>query len=677
MTSSLRWQVWVDWAGDGIWGADGVDVSGDALGLRWQWGRRGRPRPEFAGPASLELTLRNPDHRYTPGNVGGPLGDNVQPGREIRLRAARRYDDFATSGAGSQDLNGRVAADGGVRWEVLATAGNGFSVLDGAARGMAGSFPPSDAVALLDAGDPLATLMVRYRRISNGQGGFVLRCAARNDCLRLRCTDSATVLERVAGGRATTLASGAPLDAGEWHELEIEQTGGGVRVYATNLETAGPDGREILAVNAIANAPESGRHGLWHSFRNTADRWGAFAVGRSLFRGRISGIAPDFDPPGSAAGVCRIEASDVMQRLEETRLYRALPGGPLRSGDVAEAILGWAGLKSGDYALDDGRILLTGGPRSVWDVSAARALRRLQREEHGLIYVDGLGRVRLEDATARAGIYAHDYPATLARTTLATTAGADVPYASALRWDDGSAAVEESVAFRYRRLADEGLQRVWSLNEPLAIAAGQDRVVLAASDAWEAIDGVKTPAAGADYTATDDAAGTGADVTGDITVTLLSEAASGIFGRGRMLRVHNGGTATAYVRALRLWASHCWRAEGTTSYRTGGSGPAGDATLVSCRYADHYAAARGGAEARLAERSRRRPRLETTLELAAAANGRAVVEGRVSDVVAVAAAAAPAGANGQDVAGPWLLEGMEVSVGASGAGAARWWLTGV
>ena len=429
MASSLRWQVWVDWAGNGIWGADGVDVSGDALGLSWQWGRRGRPLPEFAGPASLELTLRNLDHRYTPGNTGGPLGSNLQPGREIRLRAARRYDDFATSSVAAEDLNGRAPTDGGVRWEVLATTGNGFSVLDGAARGLSGSYPPSDAAALLDTGDPLATLIVRYRRASNGQGGFVLRCAARNNCLRLRCTGSATLLERVSGGSATTLASGAALAVGKWHELEIEQTGGGVRVYATNLEASGLDRRELLAANAIAGAPASGRHGLWHSFRNTTDRWGAFAVGRSLFRGRIAGIAPEYD-----AGVCRITAGDVMETLEGTRLYRALPGGPMRSGDVGAAILGWAGLAADDYALDDGRTLLTGGPRSVWDVSAARALRRLQREEHGLIYVDGLGRVRLEASSVRAGVYGHDNPTTLAGAVVTDTAGGENPYAAGLRW---------------------------------------------------------------------------------------------------------------------------------------------------------------------------------------------------------------------------------------------------
>ena len=258
-----------------------------------------------------------------------------------------------------------------------------------------------------------------------------------------------------------------------------------------------------------------------------------------------------------------------MQRLESVRLRRALPGGPMRSGDVAASILAWSGLVPGEYRLDSGRVLLTGGARSVWEVSAARALRRLQREEHGLIYTDGHGRVRLEAATRRSNIRSHGDPAALARTAMANTADGDGAYVSALRRDDGASATEDAVVFRYRRLADEGTQRVWSLNEPLVIDAGKERLVLAASEAWEAIDGVQTPAAQTDYTATDDAAGTGNDVTGDITVELLTEAESGIAGRGRMLRIRNDGTGGAYVQSLSLSADHCWRAASTTAHRAG------------------------------------------------------------------------------------------------------------
>ena len=216
-------------------------------------------------------------------------------------------------------------------------------------------------------------------------------------------------------------------------------------MHAINLEASDPAGRTLLTANAIANPPASGRHGLWHSFRNTADRWGGFGAGRGLFRGRVTAIDPDY-----AAGTCRVVAADVMHRLSSVRLRRALPGGPMRSGDVAASILAWSGLVPDEYQLDSGRVLLTGGPRSVWEVPAARALRRLQREEHGLVHTDGHGRVRLESSARRLDIRLNGDPASLARTVLTDTAGAAGPYAANLRWDDGASATESAVVFRYR-----------------------------------------------------------------------------------------------------------------------------------------------------------------------------------------------------------------------------------
>ena len=669
MIAGIRWQALVDWADAGAWDADGADVSADVLGLRWRWGRRGLPVPEFAPPAELEITLRNHDHRYTPGNSGGPLGANVRPARPVWLRASRIHDDFATGVAASVDLNGRTAS-GGEWWEVTGVAGNGFDVADGTAMGQGRGWPPSDAVALLDTSDPLATLTARYRRGSNGLGGFVLRCVARDDCLRLRFAGDATILERVSGRTVTRLSDGGALETGAWYDLEIEQTADSVRVYAVALAQPGAKRREILAATGIADAPDSGRHGLWHGFRNAQDRWGEFGVGRSLFSGRITDVSPDYE-----AGVCRVTAADLMQRLDTVPLHRALAGGLMRSGNVAAAILGWAGLLPGDYALDDGRTLLTGGPRSVWDVSAGRALRRLQREEHGLIYADGLGSVRLEAASRRAGVRGHPGPASLARFTIADTAGGDGPYATAIHRNDGADAVEDAVTFRYRRSSDAGRQQVWSLNEALEIPAGGEQVLLASSDAWDVIDDIAAPVADTDYTATDDAAGMGNDVTDDITIKLLTEAQSGVAGRGHALRIRNGGQNTAYLQSLDLYANHCWRTQTSSAVRAESTDAGlpldtGRGRLVNCRYADNYAAARGAAEARLAERSQPRTQLEATLPLPSAGNHRAVVEGRLSDAVEVEA-------ESQGIAGAWLLEGMEVDVSGGGDGEVRWWVTGV
>lgn len=59
-----------------------------------------------------------------------------------------------------------------------------------------------------------------------------------------------------------------------------------------------------------------------------------------------------------------------------------------------------------------------------------------------------------------------------------------------------------------------------------------------------------------------------------------------------------------------------------------------------------------------------------TLPLSAAANRRAALEGRMSDLVAVAAAP-------QGIAGAWLLEGMALTAQAGEPAQAQWWLTAV
>ncbi len=665
----LRWQVWIDWSDDGSWDVNSSDISDDVLGLRWGWGRRGLPVPEFAPAAELELTLRNDDHRYTPGNSSGPLGVGVESGGKVWLRASRIHDDFAAEGGASVELRGRATA-GGEQWNVLAVPGNGFSVTNGMVAGQGGGWPPSDAVALLHTGDPLATLMARYRRGSSGLGGFALRCVARDDCLRLRFTNDATILERVSGRTATRLADGTPLDAGVWFALEIQQTIDSVRVHALALDRANASRSEILAATGIVDAPDSSRHGLWHGFRNTQDTWTDFAVGRSMFNGHVTTIEPDH-----GAALCRISARDITHQLEDVALHRALAGGLMRSGSVAAAILGWAGLSPHEYALDDGRLLLTGGPRSVWDVSAARAVRRLQREEHGFVYADGLGRVRLESAAVRTGTRGNLDPVSLARFTIYDTADAGGPYATSVRREDGAHSVESAVTFRYRRSSDAGRRQVWSLNEVLEIPAGGQQLLLASTDAWDVIEGLETLAAGTDYSATNDAAGAGVDVTGDITITLLSEAESGVAGRGLVVRIANAGAATAYLQSLDLYASRCWRTETSSAIRAEGtpsdlSPHASKDLLVNCRYTDNYAAAQGAAEARLAEFGRPRRHVEVSLPLLRVANRRAVIESLLSDVVAVQAET-------HGITGAWLLEGMEVSVHAGGDGAARWWLTGV
>ena len=277
-------------------------------------------------------------------------------------------------------------------------------------------------------------------------------------------------------------------------------------------------------------------------------------------------------------------------------------------------------------------------------------------------------------ASRRAEIRSHQDPISLARFSVGDTAESTGPYASVIRRDDGAASVEDSVTFRYRRSSDAGRQQVWRLNEPLEIPGGGELLVLAATDTWDVIAGIAAPLAGTDYSATDDAAGVGADVTDDITIQLLTEAESGIAGRGLAVRISNGGSSAAYLQTLDLYADHCWRAQSSSAVRARSSASTpgletGNGRLVNCRYVDNYAAAQGAAEARLAEHFTGRPHVEVVLPLLDRKNAGAAIEAGLSDVVAVQAET-------QGITGVWLLEGMEINVDGVNRDA-RWWLTGV
>lgn len=189
------------------------------------------------------------------------------------------------------------------------------------------------------------------------------------------------------------------------------------------------------------------------------------------------------------------------------------------------------------------------------------------------------------------------------------------------------------------------------------------------------ISGLNAPVAGADYTATDDAAGVGMDVTDDITIQFLAELESGVAGRGHVVRISNAGSNAAYLQSLVLYADHCWRTRSSSAARAQSAASplcleTGSGRLVNCRYIDHHAAAKGAAEARLAEYATPRSHLEATLPLAGGQNHRAVIEAILSDVVVI-----PAATHG--ITGAWFLEGMEIAVGGGGVGEARWWLTAV
>ena len=679
-----HWRIWVDWNDNGIWGEREEnyweDVTGDVLELGWKWGRppdsagkSGRPDP--TNSALLDFTLRNDGRRYSPGNAASPLAGNLNAGRRVWAAFAYPYDDFA--GTDGTDLKGRAPTVGrgvgsGLAWVKDSGEAGSLVLEDGEARPVAGS---GGAIYTLDFGVADAHVGFHYRRsghkasngASNGASGVALRFINQWDYLRVRFGGTATVLEDVTFGYASTLRRGDPLAANVNYFIEIELHGNSVRLYATDLDAGVMDRRQILDGGGNAANLSATRHGIWHDglAAAAADRYAGFGGWRSFFHGPLTNISPEREP--ELGEVCRCQARDDLARLGQRSLYNLLHRRNLSSGDIANSILTWSGFDPNLRRLEGGQVLVATEPRALWGLTAGGALRSLATEEGGQIYMDGRGYFRLESATHRRG-GAH----LGARGTLRDSSGAG-PYFSDLAWDEGAEAVENSVTYRYQLGENAGLQEVWRLRDVAAIPAGESRDFLAESSSFDVVDSIRVPSATVDYRANGRPDGTGDDLTASVAVSLPFAATHR--GRGTAVRVENRhASATAYVTLLRLKADRTYRPADATSYRAENAASQARhglrTSVVNCRFIDNFQAARAGAEARLAQKGEARARLALTLPQAGGANLAQVVHRVLSDRVRVAC-------DNPAIDGDFFIEGMEVrAVARSGQLEARWLVEG-
>ena len=673
----LHWRIWVDWNDNGTWGetsgAYREDITGDVLDLDWRWGQPvgAFSNPRRSEPARLDLTLRNHDRRYTPGNAQSPLSGNLAAGRRMWAAFAHPYDDF--TGTDGTDLNGRAVTLGGAAWAKISTGAATIALSQGRAAATTGA---GGAVYALDFGDSDAHLGFVFRRSSNGNSGVALRVLNQWDYLRVSFGSTATLLEDVTFGFPSTIRRGDPLLAGRDYFIEIEMHGSSVLLYATDLSNGGMDRKEILDGGGTAGNATGTRHGIWHNGASaaTGDRWDDFGGWRSFFHGALVRLSPERDP--ELGQVCRVHAEDDLRLLERRPLYNLFNRRLLSSATIANGILTWAGFNANYRRLDRGQTLVASSPRALWRISAAAALAGLAEEENGRIYVDGRGYFRLEAADHR-----QSGPHAASRATLRDTSATGA-YFSALEWDEGSEGVENSVVFRYRQALNQGAQEVWRLRDVPAIPAGQSRDFLAESGSYDAVDGIRLPAANTDYKANSLSGGNGDDLTGSITVTLphvtagaLAAPSDNYVGRGTVVRVANGhATATAYLTLLRLMANRAYQATDPTSYQAEnaasqtGHGLRG--RTVECRFIDHYDAARIAADARLSARRLPSTRLALTVPGNADTNLAQIVHRALSDRVRVI------GSN-PVINADFFIEGMEVKATArTGEVTARWLVEG-
>jgi hypothetical protein len=655
-----HWRVWVDWDADGIWGESNEDVTPDVMELRWEWGRE--LERDRARPGLLDLVLRNDTHKYSPPNGSSPLTGKLKAGRRVWASLAYPYDHF--TGTDGTNLAGRaLPVDGEFAWVKQNTGANGFDLIGNQVRAITGG--GVNGIYTVDLGDADACLGFKFNRATNAGAGVVLRFIDVNDYLAIKFGSSNTILVDHTSGVNTTLRSGTALTAGVNYFIEVEMHGPSIRAFATDLDSGAWSRREILDGGGNAGNTTATKHGLWHGDVANTDRWDDFGGWRSFFYGLVDSIVPR---PGRDGEVCQLRAYDDLKRLEDKLVFNLVTGSLLRTDLIADSVLTWAGFSVNDRELDVGRTLVANQPRALWRTSARDALYQLQDEEDGFAYFDGQGFIRMEASGHRvAG--AHTTPRATFRDTKANS-----PYFSHLSWDDGSAGVENDVAFRYHRESNSGLNEIWRLRDVPAVPAGATRDFLAESLAYDVVENFITPVATTDYTANSAEDGSGTNLTSSLAVSL--PLLSSYQGKGTVVRVvNNHATSTAYVTFLRLRADKTYQDLESTLYQTGDTTSQADhgvrSRLVDCRFIDHYAAARDAADARLTRKKNRKTRLTLTLPNGDKNNLLQMIHRRLSDRITVVYA--EMGIN-QD----FFIEQVALEVTArTGAMTMRWLVQGV
>ncbi len=531
--AQARWLVRIDWNDDGDFSDTGEDVTSDVLGLTLEHFRD--LASERVEAARLELELRNDDHRYSPPNGASPLAGNLKPGRRVWVWAAYPYDSF-TGSPGTRLASHGPDYDASFAW---AEHLGGFAIAaSGAGVQTTGAQGGGRCVATLDLGDAHVSFGCDFTRGSDStdHGGLCFRYADPSNYLYLRVTGAAIEVRKVEAGADSLVASAAfAWSAEQKRAVQVMLHGDSIRVFV--------DGSEAVDATSAFNSAAT-RHGLFCD--DQADhRWESFGGWVSLFHGAIDAIHPR--PRRSGRGqYCYVRALDEMARLTSVTLYTYPTSQlPQTSSEVLGDLLDYAGVDPGRRQMDTGTTLVPDlwSPPS-WGVRALDEIYLLQDEEDGFIYIDGHGYWRLEGRSHRAS-----GPHTTSRATIREASGGADPYFSELVWDDGAGYVENMVFMKVRDATNQGLKTAWTLSEKPHFDAGETRDFLAESKAYDALVGMVAPVENTDYEANTSQDGSGADISGELTVTHPD--LDRYSGRGTLVRVTFGPTA-GYLTLLKL-----------------------------------------------------------------------------------------------------------------------------
>ncbi len=657
-----QYQVLADWGGDGSFLAANEDITADVRSLRVEHVRD--YLTDYMEARRLSLILNNDDHKYSPtrGTITG-----LASGVEVWVRTWYPYDNFVDTDAVDLDAH-TPDFDSNWTW-VHAVDARAFQI-DG-----------TDQAAKTDgsdAGNYFADFEFDDKDISisadisahstGGNPGLLFRFVDTSNYLFVRCivgsSNNIEVRKVIAGTESSEALGSFTWNADETHFVQVVLHGTSIRVFI--------DKSEVIDVTFTNAAVDDGtRHGLFCKEPSTPARWKNFGGFKSLFFGRITSIVPI---PDAQDQRCLIEAIDEFEQFQRNKLQFAntLQTSAQRSDEIMGELLTAVGFSAGRRQLESATTLLNDvdeGLKSVSD-DLLTALQRLQDEEDGLVLMDDLGYALLEKRDHREAA-----PHTVSKGTVSDVNTVTRVGFSHLEWDDGNEGVENLMVARTKRATKASVAVVWTHPEAatspvstLSFAAAETQNFVAGPIDKESADNWVTPVASTDYVANAQSDGGGADITGELTVTLADTDAYA--GKHQKIRVLFGATA-GFLTTFQLRAdartkdndpsdSHV---EDTTSIASFGE----RRVEIDCVYIDRDPVSRAMITNRLARRKDSKTQLRVIMPISTKIGMHQVIQRRISD--RITAIYADMGINEA-----LFLEGWEWETSAGGTSIVVTWL---
>jgi len=628
-------QVLVDWNDDGDFSDANEDITSDVMDFSLD--RLRDLASEYMNATRVSMVLKNTGHLYSPPNTGGALSGNLKPGRQMWVRLWYPFDTF-TGSSGVQLASHAPEEDADWAWIEDVQAMD----LDGSGAAQTDSTQGNgDVIATMEFSDADVTIAATINRNSTDTTDHPGLCVRYVDSsnyayIRVNDVDASNVtieLRKVIAGSDSQVAISSNI---AWARnasflLWVQMHGTAFRVFVSRTEVSAATGPWTLDDAAINGGT---KHGLFCDDEAT-HTWLDFGGFRSLFYGKLANINPN-----PKAKVCNIGAYDEFEYFNRDKLTTFNAGSASEKSDESlTLILNSIGFATADRHLEAGTVLMADSPEGLKALSdlALPTIWRLQDEEDGLIHVDGLGFVILENRSHRTSA-----PHTTSKATYKDTYDGSNPAFTDLTWDDGHEFVENLIRVKYRRAASSGTVVLWKSDQAedtsIAIPIGADETMdfIIETQDYDAVSSWITPVATTDWLMNTQADGLGTDKTGQGTPSFQNT--NTILGKFHHLRIVNNDSTAYFLVKLQV------RGVGLT-YEDETTMEAQDSTsqtaygerrkVIGCLFIDREQAAQDLADNRETRRDDPKTVIEITLAGGDKVTMHDMIQRRISDRVTV------------------------------------------